>query len=327
MGKLLWFVVVFVLGAGAVAHSGAGTPPIAPRTYQAMLGRGMDVDWMKTAARRRLFSPRIPADFAARGIEHVRIRVRDGADPVLLDPLERAVQASLDAGLIPVIAYQAAAFKKAPTPETMAEFVHWWQVVAARFADAPPELAFDLIIEVTDALKHEPALLNQAYAAAVAAIRETNPTRIVIISPVLRSAPEKLGLLRIPPRADGYLLAEWHFYASGPSPTNPKKLWTTGTQPERALIEAKVAAARAWQDATGVPTWVGAWMAGNYNKGNDYSVAEQVAFAAFVTCLLERAAIPSAINASNWFYDDGANAWNPALAPVLDAYLAGCPQD
>ena len=41
---------------------------------------------------------------------------------------------------------------------------------------------------------------------------------------------------------------------------NEKKLWTTGTDAEKKLITDKVQTALAWQQQTGIPTWVGAWM-------------------------------------------------------------------
>ena len=46
--------------------------------------------------------------------------------------------------------------------------------------------------------------------------------------------------LKIPSAHNGYLMAEWHFYASGPDKTNEKKLWTTGTDAEKKLITDKI---------------------------------------------------------------------------------------
>ena len=66
--------------------------------------------------------------------------------------------------------------------------------------------------------------------------------------------------LKIPSAHNGYLMAEWHFYASGPDKINEKKLWTTGTDAEKKLITDKIQTALAWQQQTGIPTWVGAWM-------------------------------------------------------------------
>lgn len=76
-------------------------------------------------------------------------------------------------------------------------------------------LAFDLMIEASDAVNQLPEALNQLYEQTVSAIRQTNPSRIVIISPRLRSDPYYLHELKIPSAHNGYLMAEWHFYASG----------------------------------------------------------------------------------------------------------------
>ena len=95
---------------------------------------------------------------------------------------------------------------------------------------------------------------------------------------------------------DYIYMAEWHFYASGPSKTNKEKLWTTGTEKEKQIIIDKINLELDWQKKTGIPTWVGAWMPGNYNDGNDYSVEEQAVFAKFVSSELEKAKIPFAVN-------------------------------
>ena len=104
-------------------------------------------------------------------------------------------------------------------------------------------------------------------------------------------------------------MCEWHFYASGPDKTNEKKKWTTGTEAEKELIREKIRLALAWEKKTGIETWVGAWMAGNYNKGDDYSIDEQVNFANFVTCELTKNNIPFAFNSDVKFYDRLTNNW------------------
>ena len=113
-------------------------------------------------------------------------------------------------------------------------------------------------------------------------------------------------------------MAEWHFYASGPSKTNDRKLWTTGTAYEQEKITEKINLALEWQKSTGIPTWVGAWMAGNYNDGNDYSIEEQVDFARLMTEALTGANIPFAVNSDTKFYDRETNQWIEEMQPVFD---------
>lgn len=294
--------------------------PITPWEYQKRLGKGMDVDWSKTAQGRTHYNIQTVKDFKEQGISHVRIRVKDEdeADDKLFASLDKQIQDCLDNDLIPIIAYQADAFKNEPSEKNIKKVVAWWKTVSDRYQDVSPLLAFDLLIEATDALNKQPEKLNEIYERIVSEIRETNPTRIIMISPRLRSDAAYLNELVIPSAHNGYLMAEWHFYASGPSKTNARKLWTTGTDYEKALIQEKVNLALSWQERTGIPTWVGAWMPGNYNYENDYSIGEQVTFASYMTSALTKAGIPFAVNSDTKFYDRETNQWVDKMKPVRE---------
>ncbi len=325
---LMGIVILLSISILPLAQAmGETTAPISPWEYQAMLGRGMDVDWAKTTRGIRSYTSQTPQIFADAGIQHVRIRVREEADETLLAHLEMVVDDCVRAGLIPIIAYQADAFKKDPTPENQAKVVVWWKTVAERFRHVPHTLSFDVLIECTDALNHHPEQLNALYEAVVGAIRESNPARIIIISPRMRSDPGFLRELAIPSAHNGYLMAEWHFYAAGPSKTNEKKRWTSGTAQEKRLIQDKIDLALAWQAETGIPTWVGAWMPGDYNQGNHYSIDEQCAFAAYMTASLDEAGIPFAVNADSHFFDREQNAWFPEMQRVMQVIYQGRMQE
>ena len=324
MKKSIIILLAFVLTcslfpsarAADTAHAAA---PIDPLAYQQILGKGMDVDWCKTAAGMSLYHPDVPKDFKQAGISHVRIRVKDEATEELLALLERQVSDCLETGLIPIIAYQADELKNDPSDKNLHQVEVWWKTVAEHFRDESFLLSFDLIIEVTDALKNQPDRLNVIYERLVSVVRASNPERIVIISPRLRSDPAYLWDLVIPSAANGYLMAEWHFYASGPSKENQRKLWTSGTAEERALIQEKIDLALQWQKETGIPTWVGAWMPGDYNEGDTYTIEEQVAFASYMTQSLTDAGIPFAVNADQHFYDREQRKWLEDMQPVFAA--------
>ena len=176
------------------------------------------------------------------------------------------------------------------------------------------------LIEPSREINGQPDRLNSLYESLVTAIRKSNPTRILFIAPVLRSDPTHLAELKIPRLANNQLMAEWHFYASGPS-REGRKQWTTGTVQERKAVLDLITAARRWQEATGVRTWVGAWMPGDYNRGNDYDIAEQVNFARFVSSSLNDAHIPFAVNSDEKFYDYAKPGWIAAMRPVLEAII------
>lgn len=319
MKKIIAAILTFLIlmGTCEVSAFSGSDAPIAPWKYQKLLGRGMDVDWSKTKSGRETYSVQAVRAFRDAGVSHVRIRISEDANMALLQGLDQQVKDCLDNGLIPVIAYQADDFKNEPTEENIRKVVAWWGKVAARYQGQSHRLSFDLLIEATDALNKDPNVLNKLYEQVVTEIRKTNPTRMIMISPRLRSDAAYLSELKIPSKHNRYLMAEWHFYASGPSKENKRKLWTTGKTAEKKLITDKIALALAWQKKTGIPTWVGAWMPGNYNNGNDYSIKEQCAFASFMVSELKKAGIPFAVNSDTKYYDRAANEWIPKMHPVF----------
>lgn len=232
-GALIAIMAVACSASGPPVVDNSGPPSGSfPSTtqYQTELGVGMDVDWSKTSRDSTAFTAATAQDAKAIGLNSVRIRVTAQPSSSLLHGLDTQIADSVNAGLVPVLAYQAEAFKKHPSEAELDQAVAWWKTVSTHFAKASPELSFDLIIEVTDALSKQPAMLNSFYDKAVSAIRATNPTRILLISPVQRSSPLELHTLAIPAQADHHLMVEWHFYAAGPSPTGTTKTWTTGTR-------------------------------------------------------------------------------------------------
>lgn len=117
----------------------------------------------------------------------------------------------------------------------MSKAVAWWKETAEHYKDYSYLLAFDLLIECSDALNKQPEKLNEYIEKAVSEIRGSNPQRILIMSPRVRSDAAYLNDLKIPTQANGYMMAEWHFYASGPSKENQRKLWTTGTKKRKGV--------------------------------------------------------------------------------------------
>lgn len=292
--------------------------PVSPQKYQQLLGKGMDVDWSKTSKGKDTYSQKMVKDFKDAGISHVRIRVKDEADENLFKSLDKQIDDCIENGLIPVLAYQADEMKNDPSKKNIKKVAKWWSEVAGRYKDKSYMLSFDLIIEVTDELNDKPETLNEIYEELVSEVRKTNPERIIMIYPRVRSDAQYLQDLKIPSKHNNYLMAEWHFYASGPSKTNDRKLWTTGTLEEKQKVLDKINLAKEWSSKTGIPTWVGAWMPGNYNDGNDYSIEEQVVFAKFVSESLYDAGIPFAVNSDTKFYDSEGNKWIEDMKPVFD---------
>jgi len=322
--------------------------PISPYTYQAILKTGMDVDWLKTDQGRVAAQTsydngiNVAKRFKERGLSHVRIRVKEDirdnstnlTGKTLLQELTNMVDASIEAGLIPVIAYQAKPFKLDPSnDEILNDVVDWWEIVAEHFKDYPYTVSYDLIIETTNEVKKHNDRLNLLYQKATAAIRAVDPKRIIIVAPNKISNPYELDKLVVPEPHD-YMMVEWHFYAAGPSRDNPKKLWTTGTDEEKQLVVDRINYAKAWSDNNRIPTWVGAWRANRYPKGvptetlydgapggGEYNTNEQLKIATFISRALQDAGIPYAINSDTKFYNRETNQWYESMADILDAMI------
>jgi len=297
--------------------------PIDPQEMVDKLGKGFDSGWPEFDNRYKHFNKQMVKDIADAGFNHIRLRTNWPAEEKLFAALDQQISDCLEYGLIPIIAYQAGEAEENPDTTHRNQVIEWWRTVADHYQDYTHNMVFNLIIEVSGALKKDPEKLNSWYELIVSAIRESNPTRLLAVSPVNLSDPYYLDELEIPSQSNGYLIGEWHFYASGPSKTSDKKLWTTGTESEKKLLTDKIDAALVWEQKTGVPTWVGAWMPGNYNKGNDYTVPEQVVFATFMVRELEKAEIPWAVNAVKHFYDYmiDSNTWTVEKLPVRDVIL------
>ena len=297
--------------------------PISPQDYVQMLKPGFDVNWTKNASQAALYSEELLLKIKAKGFNHIRLRTNLESAEEYINLSDNIVRDCLKHDVIPILAFGGQAMEENPDSTNIANFVQWWRTVAEHYQNYSHKVAFNLLIEISGELKYLPDTLNSIYEKTVSAIRETNPTRLIIIAPRMLSNPFYLHELKIPSQANGYLFWEWHFYASGPSKTNEDKLWTTGTPEERKLITDKIDSALAWESRTGLPSWVGAWMPGNYNKANEYTVPEQVVFASFMVRELEKAKVPWAVNALQHFnsYVDGPIEWYDFRMPVLDILL------
>ena len=304
---------------------------ILPNEYVQNLGKGFDVTWSEFNKYMNLYNEKVVDDFSQAGFTNVRIRIGDpNPDEVFMARLKNQVNDCIKHGIYPIIAYQGAYIEDITTSDEEAKehMVTWWRNMAEAFEGYSDMLAFNILVEISGTYKLNYTAINNFYVDILAAIRETNKERIIIFPPVKISDPEYLQFLEIPEVNDPYTMAEWHFYAAGPNtdPTN-KKYWNDGsTLVERENITKPIQTAIQWMQSTGHKTWVGAWMAGNYNKGNDFNISQQVNFATFMTRELEKANIPWSTNAGNKYYNYETNNWftntiDAAGLPVRDVIL------
>jgi endoglucanase len=84
-----------------------------------------------------------------------------------------------------------------------------WRQIAERYAQRPPEVAFEILNEPNGALG--PRLLNEITADALRIIRASNPTRIVFANCYLWASADHLKELELP-ADDPNVVAQFHMY-------------------------------------------------------------------------------------------------------------------
>jgi endoglucanase len=206
-------------------------------------------------------------------------------EPKWLETLDWVVKKGLEAKLIVILdmhEYNAMADDPVGKKEM---FLSVWRQLAPRYKDQPEEVLFEVLNEPNQKLTVE--MWNEYLAEAVKIIRETNPTRTLIIGPGNWNGIESLSTLKLP-ETDKNIIVTVHFYhpmefthQGAPWSKNTKDLsgikWT-GTDEEKLYIEAKLKVAADWSIANNRPIFLGEF--GAYDKGDMESRARYTAFVA-----------------------------------------------
>jgi endoglucanase len=160
-------------------------------------------------------------DFAiikAAGFRTVRIPVRWSAhaaesapysiDPAFLARVHHVVGLASAAGLNVILNVHHYEALDATPEANIARFTGLWRQIAASFANAPSNVWFELDNEPHD--KFTNANLMAVFRPALAAIRETNKTRPVVIGGEGWSGISSLATLPMPD--DPYVVPTFHYY-------------------------------------------------------------------------------------------------------------------
>jgi len=87
-------------------------------------------------------------------------------------------------------------------------FLAIWTQIAERYQNQPPQVIFELLNEPNSQLDAD--LWNDYLAQALTIVRHTNPTRDVIVGPVMWNSYSSLSALDLP--ADPHLIVTFHYY-------------------------------------------------------------------------------------------------------------------
>ncbi|MBE7941747.1 MULTISPECIES: glycoside hydrolase family 5 protein [Ramlibacter] len=294
------------------------------------LGRGINLGNMLDAPREGDWGVKLePAyiDLAADNFNTVRLPVRwsNHAAPTAdatLDPkfaarVDQAVDALLARGayvILDVHHYtQISGDPPHPHEQTVdpavvdQRLINLWKQIATRYRDRPPRLIFELLNEPHGRLDGEP--WNRLAAQALAAVRESNPTRTVMIGPGGWNSVDELPRLRLP--ADRNLIVSIHNYDpfdfTHQGIDYLAKPFPVGTRccdaGQRRKVEDALDKAQRWSQAHGVPLHLGEF--GAFEKAD---IDSRAAY----TRLVRDEAEKRGIGWTYWELASTFGVWSPA---------------
>lgn len=160
-------------------------------------------------------------------------------------------------------------------------FLAFWRQVAPHFQHAPPGVVFEILNEPNG--KMTPEIWNQYLAEALAIIRQSNPTRTVILGPAFWNSMDHLDELKLPDK-DRHIIVTVHYYKpmdfthqGAPWVMPPYKvgLMWKGTAEERDLIKSDFQKVQDWAKLHDRPILLGEF--GAYEDGDMASRARYTA--------------------------------------------------
>lgn len=266
-------LLLTILCAAPVAAQTAAPSPVLTSANQPFK-RGVNVlgyDPYWTGQGERRFQWRHFAEIKKAGFDFVRIVLQafshmdahNRLDPAWLAKLDDAVREAQAAGLGVILDehdFNPCSEDVALCREKLPAF---WRQVAPRYANAPRNVAFELLNEPHDKL--DAATWNAFMPELLAIVRESNPTRIVVVGPTSWNSLKELPNLKLPD--DPNLLVTYHYYEpfrfthQGATwvPDEFRKLrgvkWTN--ESDRAAVAADFDAVAAWAAANKRPILLG----------------------------------------------------------------------
>ncbi|HJR81135.1 MAG TPA: glycoside hydrolase family 5 protein, partial [Anaerolineales bacterium] len=201
------------------------------------------------------------------------------------------------------------------------QFLFMWQQIADHYQDYPPEVIFELLNEPHDRI--DAALWNTYIIHGLMVIRESNPTRDVIIGPVNWNAYDQISTLEIP--EDEHIIVTFHYYLPFPF-THQGAEWVEGSDPwlgttwnatdaQKAEISSHFDSVAEWAEAKGLRVLLGEF--GAYSKAE---LDSRVRWTEFVRSEAERHGFAWAyweFGSGFGVYDPEANVWREELRRAL----------
>lgn len=278
---------------------------------------------------------RLQADFfaliAEAGFDSVRVPIRWSAhaerespytiDEQFFERIDWVIQQAKANGLAAVINmhhYDEMMSNPAAHGE---RFLALWAQIAQRYQNEPDTIVFELLNEPNSAMSA--ARWNELLAQGIAVVRQSNPSRAIVVGPVQWNNIGYLGTLDLP--ADPNLIVTFHYYDpfqfthQGAEWVSGSNAWlgTTwdGDDFEERAITTAFDSALAWAQNHNRPLFMGEF--GAYSKAD---LASRQRWTTFVV----QSALQRQISFAYWefgagfgVYDRSQRAWNEELRQAL----------
>ena len=331
--RLLLLIGMGLISACAVEPKSAATTGVfapAPQFHRGVNVLGYDPYWKDPSKAR--FQWRHFAEIKRGGFDFVRINLftfshmdaNNRLDPKWLARLDAAIGEAQKAGLGVIVDEHDFDDCAKDVPACRVKLAAFWRQVAPRYRNAPTNVAFELLNEPYGPVN---PVWNDFFPELLAIVRETNPTRTVVIGPTSWNSFRDLPKLRLPEN-DRNIVVAFHYYEPFHF-THQGATWageevktlsgiTWGTESDRAQLTADFDAVAAWAAANRRPILLGEF--GAYDK-NGTSQAMRADYISAVAREAERRGFGWAY----WQFDSNFLAWDMArdtwVEPVKRALI------
>lgn len=179
-----------------------------------------------------------------------------------------------------------------------------WYDLANRYRNAPNNVIFELLNEPNGQVDAQ--IWNAWLPDLISMIRETNPTRNLIVGPVMWNSPDQLSTLQLP-ATDQHIIVTFHYYTpmefthqgaswAGPQLEALRGVRWTGTADQLAAINTTFDAVSSWSKTNNRPIFLGEF--GSYAKFNT-NLDDRVAW----TRAVSKAAADRGFARALWVYE------------------------
>jgi endoglucanase len=304
-----------------------------------LLGRGINLGNGLEAPREGEWGLKLEAEYfrsiKQAGFDSVRIPIRWSAHaqkeppftiaPVFFQRIDWAIEQALSRKLAAVINVHHYEELSSDPDKHLPRLMALWRQIASRYRNQPDQLFFELLNEPHGKLTDE--RWQQMVPALLAAIRETNPRRIIIVGPGHWNNLDHLNKLQLPEQ-DRRLIVTIHYYSPFQF-THQGAPWVSGsakwkgktwmdTPEERDSLRKDFQKAAVWAKQRRRPLYLGEF--GTY-------VAAGMASRARWTRVVAREAERLGMSWAYWefaagfgAYDRDAHAWRqPLLRALVEA--------